>query len=216
MSVVPSTNLPDVLEALLRAEAELVRLLLDAAPLPEGSTKDPEYLELLGRYERYMPSDEVTAIARFLYMLDAYGTTDEQGLRRLIEAHNERMAALAADAAYLTRMRIPRARLLEARFTKDAANHAAMNFAYHRRVALDATGMGRLLVEFANRHQVAEAVNLLARLGFFDTVEGNYNAKVFLSTGRLEAVYRDYLAHVARGVGAALGRPGATEVKSDA
>jgi hypothetical protein len=216
MSIPPDASLPDVLEALLRAEAELVRLLLDAAPLPEGSTKDSDYMELVTRYERYMPSAEVTAIARFLYMLDAYGVTDEEGLRRLITSHNERMTALVADTAYLTRMRLPKARLVEARFTRDAANHTAMNFAYHHRVALDATSMGRLLVEFANKHQVAEAINLLARLGFFEVVEGNFNAKVFLSTGRLEAVYRDYLAQVAQGVGAALGGPEkTTETRGD-
>src|SRR4051794_20775547 len=106
MSIVPSANLPNVLEALLQAEAELVRLLLEAAPLPEGSTRDPRYFELVTRYARYMPSREVTEIARFLYMLDTYGVTDEAGLRRLITAHNERMAALATDAAYLTRMRL--------------------------------------------------------------------------------------------------------------
>ncbi len=216
MSVVPSTNLPDVLEALLRAEAELVRLLLEAAPLPEGSTKDPEYIELLGRYERYMPSREVTAIARFLYTLDAYGVTDGEAMRRLVTAHNEHMTALAADAAYLSRMRVPRARLLEARFKKGAVDDAVSNFTDHGRVALNATHMGRLLVEFANKHQVAEAMELLASLGFFEVASGAYNGKVFLTTGRLEAVYRDYLAHVAQGVGAALGGPGATEAEHHA
>jgi hypothetical protein len=60
MPIPPDANLPDVLEALLRAEAEFVRRLLEAAALPEGSTNDPGYLELLTRYERYMPSAEVT------------------------------------------------------------------------------------------------------------------------------------------------------------
>jgi hypothetical protein len=216
MPISPDANLPDVLEALLRAEAEFVQRLLEAAPLPEGSTKDPDYLELLTRYERYMPSAEVTAIARFLYMLDAYGVTDEAGVRRLITAHNERMTALLADTAYLTRMRLPKERLIEARFKKGAINHTAINFAYHRRVALDATSVGRLLVEFANRHQVAEAMNLLAQLGFFEMIEGNFHAKVFLTTGRLEAVYRDYLAQVAQGVGAALAGPEkTTETRGD-
>src|SRR3954447_24696903 len=128
MSISLSATLPAVLEALLRAETEFVRLLLEAAPLPEGSTKDPDYIELVMRYERYMPSAEVTAITRFLYMLDAYGVTDEDGLRRLITAHNERMTALAADTAYRTRMRLPKNRLLEARFKKGAINHTAMNF----------------------------------------------------------------------------------------
>ncbi len=216
MSIVPSANLPDVLEALLRAEAELVRLLLDAAPLPEGSTKDPEYFELVTRYERYMPSREVTAIARFLYTLDAYGVIDGEAMRRLIMAHNEHMAALAADAAYLTRMRLPKARLLEARFRKGAVDDAVSNLNDHGRVALNATHMGRLLVEFANKHQVAEAMELLASLGFFEVASGAFASNVFVTTGRLEAVYRDYLAHVARGVGAALGGPEATEAEHHA
>jgi hypothetical protein len=59
MPISPDANLPDVLEALLRAEAEFVRRL-EAAALPEGSTNDPGYLELLTRHERYMPSAEVT------------------------------------------------------------------------------------------------------------------------------------------------------------
>ena len=101
MSIPAHTNLPDVLEALLEAEAEFMRLLLDAGPLPEGSAKDPKYLELVTRYEHYMPSSEVTAIARFLYMLDTYGVTNEEALRRLVTAHNERMVALAADTTYL-------------------------------------------------------------------------------------------------------------------
>jgi hypothetical protein len=215
MSISLSATLPDVLEALLRAEAEFVRLLLEAAPLPEGSTRDPDYLELVTRYERYMPSREVTAIARFLYMLDAYGVTDGEAMRRLVTAHNERMAELAADAAHLSRMRIPRDRLLEARFKKGAEDDAVSNFTDHGRVALNATHMGRLLVEFANKHQVAEAMELLASLGFFEVASGAFASNVFVTTGRLEAVYRDYLARVARGVGAALGGPGATETERD-
>lgn len=211
MSDPPSDTLPNVLEALLGAEAELVRLLLEAAPLPPGSTKDPRHFELMARYDRYLPSAEATAIARLFYMLDAYGVTDEAALRRLLEAHNERVAALAADAAYLARMRMPRSRLLEARFTAGAAEHAAVNFAYHRRVALDATAVGRLLVEFANKTQLAEAMELLASLGLFETAPGAYNAKVFLSTGKLEAVYRGHLAHLAQGVAVALQHGGDTD-----
>src|SRR3954464_15709630 len=121
-----------------------------------------------------MPSTEVTAIARFWYMLDAYGLTGEEALRRLIEAHNQHMENLAADRAYLTRNRIRRQKLLEARFPKAATNQTAMNFTYHRRVALDATALGRLLVEFANKHPIREAMELLAWLGFFEVVkEGN-------------------------------------------
>ena len=217
MSTVPAPDLPGALEALVRADAEFARLLLDAAPMPEGSTKDPGYFELVTRYDRYMPSREVTAIMRFLYMLEAYSVSGGEALRRLIEAHNERMAALAGDAAYLTRMRVPKSRLLQARFTKGAVNHTVVNFAYNGRVALDATAMGRLLVEFANKTQVGEAMELLASLGLFRTAEGNYNATVYLSTGRLEAVYRGYLAHVAQGLGEALAGPrGAVEGGSDA
>jgi len=215
MAAVPSADLPGVLEASLRAEAEFVRLLLDAAPLPAGSTKDPRHFELVTRYDRYMPSPEVTAVARFLYMLDAYGVAGAEALRRLVAAHNERMAALAEDPAYLTRMRVPKARLLEARFKDGAADHAVKNAVYHGRAALDATAMGRFLVEFANKHQVAEAMELLASLGFFEAVPGAYNATVFLSTGRLEALYRDYLAHMARGMGAALGHAGGSRPQSD-
>ena len=215
VSSVPSTSLPDVMEALLQADAAFVRRLLDAAPLPAGSTKQDKYLELTDRYERYMPSSEVKAIARFLYMLGAYGVTGGDGLRRLIAAHNEHMAALAADADYLRRERIPRKRLLEAVFSGPAADNAVSNFNDHGGVALDATGMGRLLVEFANKHQVAEAMGLLAALGFFRTVLGAYNASVFVSDGRLEAVYAAYLAHVAEGMDAALGGPDATEKEHD-
>jgi hypothetical protein len=66
--------------------------------------------------------------------------------------------------------------------------------------------MGRLLVEFANKTQVDEAMRLLTALGFFAKADGNYNSKIYLSTGKLEALYRGYLAQVARGVGEALGR----------
>src|SRR4051812_50092821 len=90
MSISPDANLPKVHEALLRAEAELVRLLLEAAPLPEGSTKDPEYLELVTRYERYMPSKEVRAILDFFYMLTAYGVTGGGGGRPLFLAPQQR------------------------------------------------------------------------------------------------------------------------------
>ena len=211
MSISPDADLPGVLEALMRAEAELVRRLLEAAPLPEGSAKDARHFELMARYDRYMPSREVTEIARFLYMLDAFGVTDGAAFRRLVLAHTARMAALAADTAHLARLRRPKPRLLEARFTDGAATHAVLNFGCHRRPALDATGMGWLLVEFANKHQVAEAMELLAALGFFDTVPSTHNAKVFVSTGRLEAIYRDHLAQLARGVGGALGGPGTKE-----
>lgn len=198
--------LPDVLEALLQAEADFARLLREAAPLPEGSTKDSEYFELMTRYDRYVPSDEVTAIARLLYMLEAYGVTDEKAMDQLIALHNERMAELAGDMAYLTRMRIPKLRLLQAQFSGPARRNAVSNFTIHGRVAIDATTVGRLLVEFANKNQVEEAMRLLATLGFFAKADANYNSKVYLSTGKLEALYRGYLAQVARDVGEALGR----------
>ena len=211
MSIPSGADLPGVLEALMRAEAELVRRLLEVAPLPEGSPRDARHFELMARYDRYMPSREVTEIARFLFMLGAFGVADGAAFRRLVLAHNERMAALAADTAHLARLRLPKPRLLEARFTDGAVAHAALNFGCHRRPALDATGMGRLLVEFANKHQVAEAMELLAALGFFGVVPSTHNAKVFVSTGRLEAIYRDHLAQLARGVASALGGPGTKE-----
>jgi hypothetical protein len=195
--------LPDVLEALLHADADFARHLLEAAPLPEGNARAPDYLELMTRYEKYMPSSEVTAIARFLYMLDAYGVTSEEALRRLIASHNEHMAELAADSAHLIRMGVPKKRLLEARFPKGAEDAAVMNFTYHRQVALDATAMGRFLVEFANRHQISEAMNLLAELGFFRVIPSVHAAKIYLSDGRLESIYREYLTQVAQGVGRA-------------
>ena len=53
-------------------------------------------------------------------------------------------------------------------------------------------------------------------IGFFEMVEGNFNARVFVTTGRLEAVYRDYLTQVAQGVGAALDGPEkTTETRGD-
>jgi hypothetical protein len=203
---VADAALPDVLETLLQAEADFARLLREAAPLPEGSTKDSEYLELVTRYDRYVPSAEVTAIARLLYTLDAYGATDAKAIDQLIALHNERIAELASDTAYLHRMRIPKSRLLEAQFSGHARHNAVSNFKVQGRVAIDATTMGRLLVEFANKNQVDEAMRLLAALGFFAKADGNYNSKIYLSTGKLEALYRGYLAQVARGVGEALGR----------
>ena len=130
--------LPDVLETLLQAEADFARLLREAAPLPEGSMKDFEYLELVTRYDRYVPSTEVTAIARLLYMLDAYGVTDEKASDELIALHNERMAELASDTAYLLRMRIQKSRLLEAQFSGPARLNVVSNFKVHGRVAIDA------------------------------------------------------------------------------
>ena len=90
MSIPPCGDLPGVLEALMRAEAELVRRLLEAAPLPEGSPRDARHFELMARYDRYMPSREVTEIARFLYMLDAFGVADGAAFRRLVLAGSVR------------------------------------------------------------------------------------------------------------------------------
>ena len=203
MSINLDDRLPDVLETLLQAESEFVRLLLEAAPLPEGSTKDPKYFELMIRYDRYMPSAEVWSIARLFYMLGAYGVTDGEAMRRLAVAHNERMATLAADAAYLSRMRIQKGKLLQARFKAGAVDHSATNFTLHGGVALDASAIGRLLVEFSPKTQLSDAMDLLASLGFFRTASASYGAKVFLSDGRLEALYAGYLAQVRQGAAAA-------------
>jgi hypothetical protein len=132
--------------------------------------------------------------------------TDEEAIDQLIALHNERMAELASDAAYLLRMRIQKPRLLEAQFSGPARRNAVSNVKDHGRVAIDATSMGRLLVEFANKNQVNEAMRLLAALGFFAKADGDYYSKIYLSTGKLEALYRGYLTQVARGVGEALDR----------
>jgi hypothetical protein len=195
---------PRVLEAVLQAEAVFARLLLDAAPMPDGDTKNTRHLERQARYDRYMPSHEVRAIASFLYMLRAYGVTNGEALRRLIEAHNTRIDELATDTNYLYRMRISRPRLVEAKFSENEADHAIGNFNRGRGIAMDATTMGRLLVEFANKHQVAEAMELLTWLGFFNQVKGAYNANVRFTTGRLEDIYEAYLTHLAQDVSAAV------------
>lgn len=231
MSAVPNADLPGVLEALLRAEADFGRRLLAAGPLPDRETWDQQqqaireqeekgvreqqkntrrsYVGLVDDYEKFMPSGEVMVIARLLYMLDACGVADGEALRRLIAAHNERVAALAMDKDYIVRMGVSRGQLLEAVFPDGWVDHVAKNFDRHGRAALDAKSMGRLLVEFAGRHQISDAMRLLAEVGFFETAPPNEDrrdaaAKVYVSDGRLEAVYRDYLADVARGVGAAL------------
>jgi hypothetical protein len=202
----PDDCTPGVLEAVLQAEAEFQRLLLDAAPMPEGSSKDFRYMELKDLHERYMPSAELMAIARLLYMLDAYGVTDGETLDRLIALHNARMTELADDAAYLHRMRVPRKRLLDAMFSGPAKRNAVRDFQEHGRIALNATNMGRLLVEFANKAQVTEAMELLTSLGLLEKAKdkGDYNSEVRVSTGRLEAIYRAYLTHLAHGVSAAV------------
>src|SRR5204863_6089109 len=87
----------EVLETTLQAKADFARLLRETAPLPEGSTKDSAYLELVTHYDRYMSSAEVEAIAQLVYTFDAYGVTDEKAIDQLIALHNERIAELASD-----------------------------------------------------------------------------------------------------------------------
>jgi hypothetical protein len=206
-------HLPSVLEALLTAEAEFERALLDAAPLPEGDAKARDHLELVDQYHRYIPSAELRWIAMLLFQLRAYGVTDAEAMRRFIGLHNEHVQTLAADPEYCRRKRLPAQRLLEAAFSRGATENACINLeVYGRgRVAFDASTMKRLMVEFVGRDHIDRILTLLERIGLLASVRGNYNAHVFIATGRLEDLFMQYLSDVDRGVTAAGGKPGQAE-----
>lgn len=206
-------HLPSVLEALLFAEAEFERALLEAAPLPDGDPKSRDYLELVDQYHRYIPSAELRWIAMLLFQLRAYGVTDADAMRRFLALHNEHVQALAADPEYCRRKRIPAQRLLEAVFSRGATENACINLeVYGRgRIAFDASTMKRLMVEFVGKDHVDRILLLAERVGLLASVRGNYNAHVFIDTGALEKVYRQYLANVDRGVTAAGAVPAEAE-----
>jgi hypothetical protein len=67
----------------------------------------------------------------------------------------------------------------------------------------DTVRLGRLLVEVAPRTIIAEAIALLVKLGFFQKAPGPggaFGANVYVSDGRLEAIYRRYLTSVKQGM----------------
>jgi len=198
---------------LLFAETEFERALLTTAPLPEGDAKSREHLDLVDQYHRYIPSSELRWIAMLLFQLRAYGVTDAEAMRRFVGLHNGHVQALAADPEYCRRRRIPAQRLLEAVFSRGAAENACINLeVYGRgRVAFDASTMKRLLVEFVGKDHVDKILLLLERVGLLGSVRGNYNAHVFIATGRLEDVFAQYLANVDRGVAAAGAVPAEAE-----
>lgn len=195
--------LPGVLAALLRTRVALAWLLLKTAPLPVHQTEGNQQLEWETRYERYINSPEVETICLLFYMLRAFGVSGEAQLRKLFELHNNHMDELANDREYLLYKCVPKSKFTEAKFPPGAVENAVKNLVYHGRVALDATSVSRLTVEMINHNQANEAMNLLAHLGYFHKAQGAFAAKLYVSTGRLEMVFRTSLSFLARAVGGA-------------
>jgi hypothetical protein len=195
-------DLVAILEVLLNAEVEFERSLLEAAPLPAGDLKSPEYLDFVDQYHRFMPSNEVRAIAMLLFQLRAFEVTDAAAMRRFTALHNEHVQALAKDAEYCRRKRMPPQRLIEAVFSRGAIENACINMEIYGRgrLAFDASTMKRLMVEFVGKDQIDKALSVLERIGLLNSVRGNYNAHVFIAAGRLEDLYGQYLAAIDGGV----------------
>jgi len=182
--------------------------------MPEGDFKSFEYNELDKLYRRYMPSTAVIEIMGFLCMLDAAGVTTGERLRQLIESHNRRIAQLKR-VPDLSKRKLTLDRLDSGMFSDGARDDAVSNFNDHGRVAFNIRTICRLLVEVASRAIITEAMGLLVKLGFFQKVPGGaFGANVYVSDGRLEAIYRSYLTSVQticskkQSVGAGPTRPG--------
>jgi hypothetical protein len=194
-----------VLEGLLRAETEFANNLRTQAPLPPppGNPKGREYQKLIARYDRYIPSDVVRHIAMLLYELQAFGATDPEIMGRVIEAHNDRMKLVLNDPEYPKRTGITRERLQAAVFTPTAVRNARTNMfldGQGKAVAFDQSCIQRLLVEFASRDMVIDAVELLVDLGCFMSKKGSSNATIYVSTGKLETIFAGFLASLERNI----------------
>ena len=201
-SLVP--NLPQILEGLLLAEAEFARTLREQAPMPPGNPASGKYQELLARYDRYIPSDVVRAIAMLLYEFKAFGVTDAESIARVIELHNARIKAILDDPDYPKRSGISRERLRGAMFSDVALRNAKINMMLEgagQSLAFDQSCIQRLLVEFVPRDKVIDAVELLVDLGCFETRKGSSNATIYVSAGILETVFAGFLAALGRNIG---------------
>jgi hypothetical protein len=195
-------DLVSILEVMLSADVEFERSLLEAAPLPAGDLKSPEYLDFVDQYHRFVPSNEVRSIAMLLYQLRAFDVTDAAAMRRFAALHNEHVQGLAKDPEYCRRKRMPPQRLTEAVFSRGAIENACINMEIYGRgrLAFDASTMKRLMVEFVGKDQIDKALNVLERIGLLESVRGNYNAHVFIAAGRLEDLYERYLGSIDDGV----------------
>nr|WP_294504667.1 hypothetical protein [uncultured Rhodopila sp.] len=123
--------LPSVLEGLLIAEQSFSTNLRLHLPLPEGDTRKGAYQELMGLYDKYIPSDTARSIAMLLYSLKIYGTNRPDSLAKFIESHNAKISELQKDNEYSKRTGITMERLRAALFSVNQIKNASKNADYY-------------------------------------------------------------------------------------
>lgn len=199
-----SERLFAIQEAVLRFETEFRERLSGDALWPDADEAEDDEAHEAEMYDlqRYIPSDEAQKIARFFFMYRATNIRDKATLEGFFEGHNERIDALLEDREALRRERIPPKRYQEARFSKNRILLAIGNAIVNDFSGFDGNTLSSLLVEQANKEQVHNTMKALARVGFFEVLEGPYGSNVYVSQGKIEGMYETCLKDLATRIAA--------------
>ncbi|MCY4319261.1 MAG: hypothetical protein OXE76_08760 [Alphaproteobacteria bacterium] len=161
-------------------------------------------------FVRLLRQEPVYRMAEFFYLVRAFRLDSEEKIRRYAELHNRHLAALDADAAKLRRLGLTRTRVAQGMFAPDSIPKLVENYRSGDG-ALDQSDLARLLIEQMSTETCRKTAVVLTEAGYLERRRTPYKSVLVRSTGVMEHLFAQSLAHVRRALEEIVAGPGETE-----
>ena len=148
-------------------------------------------------FVRLLRQEPVYRMAEFFYLVRAFRLDSEEKIRRYAELHNRHLAALGADAAKLHRLGLTRTRVAQGVFAPDSIPKLVENYRSGGG-ALDQSDLSRLLIEQMSTETCRKTAVVLTQAGYLERRRSPYKSVLVRSTGAMEQLFAQSLAHVRR------------------
>lgn len=147
--------------------------------------------------------EPVYRMAEFFYLLRAFRLDGEDKIRRYAELHNRHLEALGTDPARMRRLGLTRTRVEKGVFAPESIPKLVEN--YRGGGAIDQSDLSRLLIEAMSTETCRQTAVTLTRAGYLERRVSPWRSVLVRSTGTMERLFAESLAHVRRALAADAG-----------
>ncbi len=148
-------------------------------------------------FVRQLRQEPVHRMAEFFYLIRAFRLDSEEKVRRYAELHNHHLEALQADPGKMHRLGITRTRVEKGVFSADSIAKLVENYRSGG-AAIDQSDLSRLLIEVMSPETCRKTTVTLTDAGYLERCRSPYRSVLVRSTGTMERLFAESLAHVRR------------------